>query len=83
MEKVLVRVYVPIIEKSFDILIPRVTPIYEVLELIKTAVSKLSDGQFVPTDSSTLCIKSTGEILDINRSADSLGLTTGLSLMLI
>ena len=40
MEKVLVEVYVPVIDHAYDIFIPLKSPMYEVLELIKKAVKE-------------------------------------------
>ena len=36
MDKVLVEVYVPVLDRSYDIFIPLRSPMFEVLELIKS-----------------------------------------------
>ena len=68
MEKVLVEVYVPVIDHAYDIFIPLKSPMYEVLELIKKAVSDLSDGRFVSTGSTAICNRNDGTIININLS---------------
>lgn len=40
MDKVLVEVFVPVLDHSFDVFIPLQSPMYEVLELIKRQLSK-------------------------------------------
>lgn len=83
MNKVLVNVYIPILNKSYDIFVPVQSQLFEVTELIKRAVSELSEGQFIPSRDTVLARKSTGEILDINSTVFELGLGNGTKLMLI
>lgn len=40
MDKVLVEVFVPVLDHSFDVFIPLQSPMFEVLELIKKQLSK-------------------------------------------
>lgn len=83
MNKTLVEVYVPLLAKTYDMFIPPNIQLFEVLELIKKAVIELSEGQFMPNRQTTLCSRDTGTILDINKSANELGVKTGAKLMLI
>ena len=39
MDKVLVEVFVPVLDHSFDVFIPLQSPMFEVLELIKKAIA--------------------------------------------
>ena len=83
MEKVLVEVYVPGLERSFDVFIPVQSPMYEVLELIKKAVREMSDGRFVVNENTTLCHRENGTIININLSVYELRIKNGSKLMLI
>ena len=83
MNKVLINVYIPILNKSYDIFIPTQSQLFEVIELIKCAVSELSEGQFVPSRDTVLARKTTGEILDINSTVFELAIGNGTKLMLI
>jgi len=83
MNKVLINVYIPILNKSYDIFIPTQSQLFEVIELIKRAVSELSEGQFVPSRDTVLARKATGEILDINSTVFELAIGNGTKLMLI
>jgi len=83
MEKILVEIYVPVLNTSYDVFIPQRLPMYEVLELIKKAVFEMSEGRFVSNNSTAICNKSDGTILNINLSVCELGLKNGSKLMLI
>ena len=83
MDKVLVNVYVPLINVSYDIFIPQTSQLYEVTELIKKAVSDLSDRQFISGEETVLSLRSNGKILDINKTVYELKIINGTKLMLI
>ena len=55
MEKVLVNIYVPVLNSSYDMFIPQKSLMYDVLELIKKAVVKLSDGRFFADQNTAIC----------------------------
>lgn len=83
MNKVLVNVFIPILNKSFDIFIPAQSQVYEVTDLIKRAVTELSEGQFMSSRDTVLASRMTGEIFDINSTVFELGIENGTKLMLI
>lgn len=83
MNKVLVNVYIPILNRSYDIFIPVQSQLFEVTELIKRAVSELSEGHYIPSVDTVIALKSTGEILDINSTVFELSIGNGTKLMLI
>lgn len=83
MEKVLVEIFVPVLDRSFDVFIPLQSPMYEVLELIKKAVSEMSDGRFIANQNTTICHREDGSILNINLSVYELEIRNGSKLMLI
>lgn len=83
MDKVLVNVYVPVLNTSYDIFIPQESLLNDVLELVKKAIMELSDGLFFSATNTELCKKDNGEILDINLSVYELGIRNGSKLMLI
>ncbi len=83
MNKVLVNVYIPILNKAYDIFVPVQSQVFEVTELIKKAVLELSEGQFIPSQDTVLAHKNTGEILDVNRTVFESGIGNGTKLMLL
>lgn len=83
MDKVLVEVYVPVLDCTYDVFIPLQIPMYEVLELIKKAVYEMSDGRFVADENTAICHRKDGTIININLSVYELGINNGSRLMLI
>ncbi|MBE6766514.1 MAG: methyltransferase [Ruminococcaceae bacterium] len=83
MDKVLVEVFVPVLERSFDIFIPLSSPMHEVLELIKRAVKEMSDGRFLADENTAICHRENGTIININLSVHELAIKNGSKLMLI
>lgn len=79
----MVELFVPVLGRTFDFRIPLQAKMYEVLGLIKKAVSELSDGHFICDEQTTICYRSDAKILDINYSVYELGLHNGSKLMLI
>ncbi len=83
MKKVLVEVYVPVIDARYDVFIPNTSQMSEVLELLKKAVADLSGGHFVPTGETALCYRENGAIINVNMTVYELGIHNGSKLMLI
>lgn len=83
MDKILVEVYVPVLEKSYDFFIPLQSQMSEVLELMKRGIVDLTDGDYVSNDDTFVCHKDNGAIININKSVVELGLKNGSRLMLI
>ncbi|MFC4302819.1 methyltransferase [Cohnella boryungensis] len=83
MDKILVEIYIPVVDRSFDVYIPVSLKLYEVEALLSGAFKELCDGQFVASPDTVLCDKLTGMVLDINQSVLELGLMNGSRLMLI
>jgi len=83
MKKVLVEVFVPVIDAKYDVFIPSASQMSEVLELLKKAVTDLSKGRFVATDETALCYRENGAIINVNMTVFELGIHNGSKLMLI
>lgn len=83
MDKILVEVYVPVLEQTFDIFVPLCSPMYEVLDLIKKAVKELSDGRFHADENTAICHRADGSIININLLVHELEIKNGSKLMLI
>ena len=75
--------FVPVLARSFDIFVPLQSPMSEVLELIKKAVIELSDGRFRANESTVLCHRDDGTIINVNLSVYELGILNGSKLILI
>ena len=83
MNKVLVKVYVPIIEEQYDILIPLNRRIYNVIKLLTKAINELSNGYYVPYQTPILYDKITATPYDKNLSIRESDIRNGTELILI
>ena len=83
MNKILVEIYLPATNSSYDVYIPLKIKLFEVLTLVSSSLTELSKGYFIASDDVVICDKEKGTILDINLSAEELGLQNGSKLMLI
>lgn len=83
MDKIFVEIYVPLLDRSFDMFIPPASSMHDVLELIKKAVTEMSDGRFIANENTTLCHRVDGTIININLSVYELEIRNGSKLMLI
>ena len=83
MDKILVEVYLPAANKSYDVFISPKSRIYEITEMLSSTFSDLSAVYFKASDINVLCDRSGGTALNINMSVEELGLQNGSKLMLI
>ncbi|WP_223592678.1 methyltransferase [Neobacillus bataviensis] len=83
MHKILVEVYNPASNHSFDVFIPLKSKIYEVTYLLSNTVTELSQGHYKATQQTALCDRITGQVFDINMTIEEIGLKNGSKLMLL
>lgn len=82
MNKILISVRVPGSGRRFEIKIPKNIRINDLTKLLIQAFDNLTDEDFNPAGS-ILCDEKTGQALDINMTAERLGITNGSELLLI
>lgn len=83
MDKILIQVFVPALGTAFDIFIPKRAHMWDVLELVKKAISEMAEGRFLVNEETAICNRDDGTIININLSVEELGLHNGSRLMLI
>jgi hypothetical protein len=83
MNKVLVEIFLPASGKTFDVYIPLESQMSEVLSLVSSLLSDLSDGTYKAGGTEVLCDAATGIIYNINMAVAELGIQNGSKLMLI
>ena len=83
MSKILIKLYVPIIEAQYDILIPSNKRIYNVITLLTKAVNELSGGYYKPNKVPVLYDKATGAPYDNGLSIKESTIRNGTELILI
>lgn len=81
--KALVEISVPAAAQKFDVYIPLECKMSEVIKMVSSALSDLSDGNYKATDEAILCDADTGIIFNVNMEVAELGIKTGSRLMLI
>lgn len=83
MSKILVEVRVPAAGRTRDVFIPYERPIYEITELVKVVFSEEAAQGFEPDAETVLCDEGSGQVLDVNRTPEEMGLLNGARLLLI
>lgn len=83
MDKVLVKVYVPMLESVYDVWIPSNKNIYEIVVLLVKAINDLSEGEYVPAEIPSLYDKVTAEEFDFNLILKDTTIRNGTEVILI
>ena len=81
MSKIIVECRVPAARLSTDVSLPFEKSLNHSFELIKALYSNNAD--FSPSESTVLCDVYTGNIFDLSKTPEELGLVNGSSLMLV
>lgn len=83
MNKIIIEVYIPASSNKYEMRIPISVQMFKVLELIKKAVLESENGRYKPDDTAILCARNSGDIINLNLTANELGIKNGSKLMLI
>jgi len=83
MDKVLIRLYIPMLEEKYDMWIPLNKKIDDVVKLLIKAIDELSGGKYKPDKMPILYNKVTDEAYDVNLIVNESTIRNGTSLMLI
>lgn len=81
--KILIEVYIPSIEKEYDIFVPISKRIGTVKELIENGLNAFNNSEFSLREDMNLYSKSTGEMYDVNMKIVDTDLQNGSKLILI
>ena len=81
--KILIGLYVPLIEKNYDIYIPINKKIGTVKRLIENGLIELTDNSYVIKEDTNFYSKETGQIYDVNKSVRETDLKNGSRIILI
>lgn len=83
MNKVLIKLYVPLIDKKYDIWLPINKKICNVTKLLVQVVNSLTKGYYTFTNVPTLYDKETAEPYDMNKTVKESNIVNGTELILI
>ena len=82
MNKIIIKLYIPCLEKEYDVKIPTFLTIGEIIHLLTKSVAYLSNGKFYPSGSEILCAKNKNLLLDYKRQVCEYGIQNGYQLIL-
>ncbi len=81
--KILIKLYVPVIEQDYDVWIPLNKSIYNIINLLMKGIKEFSDELDNPTHMLNLYDKLTGEKYDINKMVKDTSIRNGSEIILI
>ncbi len=83
MNKVLVKLYVPVFEEQYDVWIPLNRKIYKITELLIKAVNDFNGGIYHPTHKPILYNKLNAEPYNLNLSVKESGIKNSSEIIMI
>ena len=83
MNKILVNLNVPTIERKYNLWIPDNSKIQDIVELMVKGINELNDGQYEPKTMPLLYDKKTGKVYDLNLTVESANIKNGTEIILI
>ena len=81
--KILICLYIPLIEKSYDLFIPINKKIGTVKRLIEEGLVELTDNSYIIKENTNFYSKDTGDIYDVNLAVRDTVLKNGSKVILI
>ena len=81
--KILIELYIPLIEKNYDLYIPINKKVGTVKKLIEEGLLELTDNAYIIKEDSNFYSKETGEIYDVNKTSRETDLKNGSRIILI
>lgn len=81
--KILIELYVPLIEKNYDLNIPINKTIGTIKKLIEEGLIDLTDNAYKIKEDTNLYSKETGKIYDVNKTVRETDLKNGSKVILI
>ena len=82
-DKILIELYIPVIEKNYDIYIPVNKKVGTIKELIEKALVEITDNAYIIKDSSNFYSKETGQIYDVNQTVRDTDIVNGCRIILV
>ncbi len=83
MNKVLVKLYIPVIEEQYDVWLPKNKKIYNVILLLLKGINELTKDAFNTESLPILYNKLTGAKYNINDRVQDTDITNGTEIILI
>lgn len=81
--KILIELYIPLIERNYDLYIPINKKVGTIKKLIEDGLVDLTDNEYIIKEDTNFYSKETGEIYDVNKSVRETDLKNGSRIILI
>lgn len=81
--KILIELYIPLIEKNYDLYIPINKKIGTIKKLVEEGLTDLTDNDYVIKENSNFYSKETGEVYNVNLAVRETDLENGSRIILI
>ena len=81
--KILIELYIPLIEKNYDLYIPINKKIGTIKKLIEEGLIDLTDHDYIIKEESNFYSKETAKVYDVNKSVRETDLKNGSRIVLI
>ena len=83
MEKILVNLFVPSVQKNFDLFIPQDVEIGKLTEALKSGVAYMCPARFMPSGNEVMLVRNLSQPLDPGRQLCEYGVRNGTQLILL
>ena len=83
MQQLLVYIYLPTLQRYFEVRVPAAMNCMLAAQLVAKAVAPLSSQTYAPSHSSLLVWKETGRLLEAGKSMAEAGVKNGSRLILV
>lgn len=81
--KVLVELDIPALGEHYDVMLPTIVPVADIIHLLSNNVNDLSITEYVPSGQEFLCYKEKQLIFKMDRTLESYGVQNGDHLAMI
>jgi len=81
--KILVRIYIPLVEKSYDVYIPVNKKIGTIKKLVEDGLYELTDHTYIAREDANFYSKDTGLLYDVNKTVRDTDLQNGSKILLV
>jgi len=81
--KVLVKLFVPMIEEQYDIWLPLNKKVYTIIILLTKSISEMNEGYYKPDNMPMLYNRASGDSYDVNVAVKDTDIRNGTELVLI
>lgn len=81
--KILIQLYIPLIEEEYDIFIPINKRVGTIKQLLEKAISEQSDNGYIISPDTNLYSKETGKVYDVQLMIKDTDLKNGSRIVLL